>query len=728
MVTFGSDMSRGYFHEMDREYVIHDQGAGHDHAHGHDHGHSHGESSTGDVGIGMGELGMSGGLGPIPNVQAIKSKLYPGTKTFEIVFTGRGKGQAQGQTPGMYGEKQRQALREVGTANRVDFTTHSTVGVMGLAGMDQQGNFSKAAKNDSLQEVKRAIEFAADVGRGGPVVVHTGEFTRPIVDAEWNQMEDDKYKNKFTMFEDEEGRTSYKVVDTRTGRLMVEAIKNKKVSRPVWKRYEEGDEYWKEEGGKEYKDENGQTVKRGDYIDYFGNKIDAAQRMPVFDPENSRFKTKQMDWDDLSEEADELTQRARDEFNNWDNLSSKQKEESIWRERIKEAKQRGMKAKDIKIRPEEAYIIATMETNAAHSRGWAFSYGGDFDDQVDQMKKLRKARKVYEKIEEATDEDEKWKLMEKARSDFGGLVPSDAKLPTEIIDISIKQIRNRMEQAREAAASQWSQAEEAMENIRYIESADTYAKREADDAYANLGINAMRQSMKLEEQGKLVKPIRVAMENLFPEQYGSHPEEMIQLVKGSRKRMAELLQQKYRMSKEEAEKRATDHLTATFDTGHINMWRKYWKGDPDKSIAQNDKEFDEWAVDKVRKMAKAKIIGHVHLDDNYGYHDDHLAPGEGNTPIKAMVKALREEGYDGELIVEPGADYTTDVTGFHSVMKTWKHFGSPAYGSVSGMQGSGKTWGQVGYGWFGQTQPAYFSFGGYSPSEDWTLWSGVQLE
>ena len=125
------------------------------------------------------------------------------------------------------------------------------------------------------------------------------------------------------------------------------------------------------------------------------------------------------------------------------------------------------------------------------------------------------------------------------------------------------------------------------------------------------------------------------------------------------------------------------------------------------------------------EMAKRKVVGHVHLDDNYGYHDDHLAPGEGNAPIKEMIQALKNNGYKGELIVEPGADWTTDVSGFSSVMKTWKLFGSPVYGVGAGMRGRG--WSEA-RGYMGMTQPPYFVFGGYSPAEDWTLWSGVPLE
>ena len=159
------------------------------------------------------------------------------------------------------------------------------------------------------------------------------------------------------------------------------------------------------------------------------------------------------------------------------------------------------------------------------------------------------------------------------------------------------------------------------------------------------------------------------------------------------------------------------------------MWRKYWQGDPKKSLAENDELFNKWSLEKVKDMTDAGIVGHVHIDDNYGYHDDHLAPGEGNAPIRAMIKLLKEEGYDGELIIEPGADYTTDASGFHSVMKTWKDFGLNVYGTGSGVGGGkGRPWGQIQYNHFGANQPPYFVFGAYSPSEDFTLWSGVPLE
>lgn len=704
MVEFGT----GYHMPMDRDY-------------GHSTPH---DNATNDVGVGMGDFGQSLGLGPVPNVHAIKSKLYPGIKKMEFVFTGAGKGSGQGQTPEMYGKKQREALVEIGAANKVDFTTHATVGVYGLAGQDQQGNFSKSQKNFSVQEIKRAIEFASDVGQGGPVVVHTGEFQRPIVDAEWN-LADSPWKGKFRMYEDEEGRTTYKVIDSRSGGVIQEAKKNQKVARPLWKRYGSDDEYWGVHGGKEYTDDAGQKVKPGDYIDYFGNKIDPSHRVPQYDKESGTFKVMQMGWEDMQREAAEKTTQAKEMWRKWkqNQISTEEFEQSPWL-RFKNAKSE----QDVVIRPEEAYIVAALETNAAHSRGWALSYASGFEDAVEEIKKLRKARVLYAQLEEATSPEERWKLERQIiTSQLKEMVPPETRMPTQLIDERIKDLRSKMAQAYEAASSQSAQAQEAEERMKYVESAETYAFREACDAYALSAMNARQHSDKLQKEGKLKKPLTIAMENLFPENYGAHPDELIKLVHGSRERMVELLKQKG-LAEEQARKEARQHITSTFDTGHLNMWRKYWKGDDKKSMAENDAEFNKWTLQMVEKMIDKDILGHVHLDDNYGYHDDHLAPGEGNTPIKEIVELIKKKGYKGEMIVEPGADYTTDVSGFHSVMKTWRLFGSPVYGAGSGVSPGRRNWNQVGYGFFGQNQPPYFIFGGYSPSEEWTLWSNVPLE
>jgi len=705
MVEFGT----GYVTPMDREYST---------------GPVVPEEGTNDVGVTIGDIGMSFGLGPVPNVPAVAAKMRAGSKKIELDFMGMGKGNAQGHTPGMYGKKQRQALRESAVANRVDFTTHSSVGVFGLAGQDRQGNFSREQKENSVQEIKRAIEFAADVARGGPIVVHTGEFQRPIADATWNK------SGKFEAYPEEGERASYRVVDDRTGGLISEARKGRKVAKPVWKRYVAGDDTWEKQGGKKsYRDTNGQLVKEGDYVDYWGRKLDRAERVPVFDTTSNTFKIREMGWEELQEEADEMTADARKEWNKWRNSSESEKEKiekkSLWVKFMKPE----VRKEDVKVMPEEAYILATLETNAAQARGFGYYYGGDFQEHVETLEKLREAKKFYEKIEETTDEEEKWRLKKRVRELVPGLVSEDAKMPTELIDQSIRGIKRQISYAREGSASQFAQAEENVQTMRHVESAETYAMKESYDSYARAGMFALEKTKQLEKKGQLKKPLFVSMENLFPESYGSHPDEIMKLVDGSRRAMQRQLMQRGH-SENQAKKLAEQSMKITFDIGHMNMWRKYWKGDHTISPEENDKAFDKWCIGTVEKLAKKNMIGHAHLVDNYGYQDDHLAPGEGNAPILEFVKVLKKNGFDGEFIVEPGADYTTDNSGFHSIMKTWRFFGSPVYGAGSGGSAAAapKRWGDIQYSSFGQVEPPYFSFPPYTPSEDWTLWSGVQLE
>ena len=704
MVSFGGKhfTSGNYAMPMDREYA--------------ESNPSPANQSTNDVGVGIGDIGDSIGLGPIPNIQAIAAKMRSGVKTAELVFMGAGKGSGQAHTPEYYGKLQRQALREIQKSNEMNFTTHATVGVMGLAGMDQQGNFSKQNQEMAINEIKRAIDFAADVAQGGPVVVHTGEFQRPLVDAEWNE------NNKFKMYEDEENRASYRVVDTRTGRLIEEARKNRKISRPVWNIVDDGNEYTDFDGNKKVAssqyDHNGRLI----YLDYYGNRINDESRVPKYNTEEGKFEVSQMGWEELEKEAKQMTLRAKEWWKDWKSgkISDEDFRKSNW-VRFEDVGDE----KEIQVKPEEAYIIASLETSAATARGYAYYYGGSFDEHLKDKEKLKKAYDFYKKIETETDPEEKWRLKRQAGSKYGDLIPEDSKFPTQKIKDMIRENERQIRYSQESSSSQWAQAEESMETIRNVQSAETYALKEAYDAYARAGLTAMKQSERLEKEGKLKNPVSVAMENLFPESFGSHPDELINLVEGGRKRMAEMLESQG-VREEEAVRRAKDHITATFDTGHLNMWIKYWQGDPHKTIEQNDEDFNGWMLKKVERLAEKGVVSHLHLVDNFGYQDDHLAPGEGNTPVKKIVEIFKKHGFKGEMIVEPGSDYSTDVSGFHSIMKTWKLFGSSVYGA-SGAAPK-KSWGNVQYGFFGQNQPAYFTFGGYSPSEDWTLWSGVPLE
>jgi len=122
------------------------------------------------------------------------------------------------------------------------------------------------------------------------------------------------------------------------------------------------------------------------------------------------------------------------------------------------------------------------------------------------------------------------------------------------------------------------------------------------EAISNLGLYAMEKTKVIKKRGTLEKPLYVSPENVFSEQYGygSAPDEMIDIVKESRKVMSQRLQMKGK-SATEANQLAEDHIKATFDMAHLNTHYKYFKG--------NQKEFKKMDGEKCKKTSKSRCFG-----------------------------------------------------------------------------------------------------------------------
>jgi len=684
------------------------------------------------------------GVGSNRNISAIASKIRMGSKSIELAFKGSpgGKSTSGNMSPEYLGKLPRQALREAAKINRVDFTLHTNVSVAGLAGQTRRGNFDKNEKERNLEEIKRAIDFAEDVSRGGAIVVHTGEKARGITSAAWNDPSTmpkflDRYKNKFKGFPGESATRATQMVDQRTGDIAVTMDPDKPLFRPKYKRYQEGTEEWKKYGGRRYYDEENKVwVEPNDYIDYFGNKVlRRIDRVAVFNSETNDFDSELYTTENARKDAEEMVKSAQEFFKRY---GPYEKNPEAWErnaetfmlmDNIKGAK----RIEDIRVDPSEVLVIEKLENQAATARGYATQYLNNFERTKDNIFELRKLRDFYSKLDKSLPEDEKYKLMRSIDSQLIQGLPETAqreqKSILSILDEKIESNVRQLKTIQQQTAASSANAQDNLNTIKYLKSADEYALDEAFDSYARAGIHAMRRSDALREKGELKKNIFVAMENLFPEVYGSHPVELVRLVKQSREKMTELLQNEYGKKEKEAQKLANEHIKATLDLGHLNIWRKHWVQDKSKSLKENDQDFDKWVLDMVEYMSKEDIIGHVHVDDNLGYGDEHLAPGDGNAPIKDMIKILKKNGYKGELIVEPGADWDLDKGAFSSLSKTWKYLGSPIGGTVGSFAARGsQSWSGMQYGHFGQNAPAYFTFGSYSPSEDFKLWSGVPLD
>ena len=698
---------------------------------------SYGEKPSYGADLGIKDIGMSVPMGiSAANVAGIYSKIRMGAGNIEIQFPGYRTGNRNAQTPEMLGEDQRQAIRELSMANEVKFTTHASFGLMGLMGRDERGNFSLYGATQDLFELKRAIDFQADLG-GGSVVIHSGEFERPMTDmymddetGRLNLARDPSGRLLFKQAHTQELDAKFELMDDRTSQKMETVQKDRLVAYPIWLKHKGPTKKGFDVKGKET------WIYENDYVDYQGRKIidpyDSREgRVPEYDITTGRFRIELKHFDYFRKEAEEYN-------------------------RLKE-KELGRKLTYYEKRyPEEAFLHSTLETQEGNSRGWALYYGRDTDRENRIIKKLEELKKQYEKLDKSLPEDEKWKILKEDRElqqYSQGLLPSESKEPLKMIDEQINEAKKRLEFSRQSSASQEQQATDTAETKKHLITPIKRLEKHGVRMYAEAAIHAMQKTRDPEN------PVVLAVEHIFPERFGGHPEELKWLISKSRERMIEMLTKPqipygvsmapeeitsedlkkpegilrpnpYYMgiSREEAAKLAERHIKATIDTGHINLWRKYWQDDPRQTKEQNDLEFNKWVIKSIESLAKDGMVGNVHLADNYGYHDDHLAPGQGNSPVKAIVNMLKKHGYDKAYTVEPGADASTDLSDFHGLMKTWKYFGSPVYGMGFGGPRVPQTWGDVQYSFFGQNKPPYYIFGAYAPSNDWTLWSAVPLE
>jgi len=133
----------------------------------------------------------------------------------------------------------------------------------------------------------------------------------------------------------------------------------------------------------------------------------------------------------------------------------------------------------------------------------------------------------------------------------------------------------------------------------------------------------------------------MAVENWQPGAAFSRAEDLKELIKQSKDRFIKNAVAEGK-SKKEAEKIADKLIGATWDLGHLNQLKKW--GFKEEDI-----------IKETEKIAK--LVKHVHLSDNFGYTDSHLAPGMGNVPFKKIFQELEKAGTlkKSKAIIEAGA-------------------------------------------------------------------------
>jgi hypothetical protein len=608
-----------------------------------------------------------------------------------------------------YGQDARTALREISKVNQAEFVSvHTPVQVGNLSGYNQQERgFSDEHRKMGLEEVRKAIDFAADVN-GGAVVVHTGEYQRDISDQPWAKNPDGSYK--FLGYDEEPGKSVLYMVDDRTGKMITEVRKSMVHHEPDFKERFDS----KENRMRWVNDKN-----------EFINETDPDSlmfRQPFWDEKKKRFQTKRMDWNSFVKRANEWNQWNRREDNrDWT--------------------------------PEELFFRSQMETRVLQSRGGSLYHGQRYESDLERFKELEKTLKYFKSIEDHTPKEEQWKLMKERKiggySSGDNFIPNKNELPSKMIERSLERAELSLRYTHEASASADAQAEETIESLKHVKPVEVYAKEQSRAGFAQAGLYAREQS---QNNPHSKKDVFVAPENIFPEMgYGSHPEEMIELVQDARKQMVHELTSKMiesphklrnedgklqmvanpnyeaSLSQADAEREANKHIKATLDTQHLGMWWKHFTAKPGESKEKRKVRFDHWYMDQIKKMEDADIIGHIHVVDAIGGGHQHLPVGQGNLPVRKALEYLKKKGYGGTMIAEGHGEDAMHGAG-RILTETWKGLGVPIQGAGYRIGAPAQSWTDVQHGYLGVTQNPYFIFGSYSPSNDWQLWSQVPME
>lgn len=634
-----------------------------------------------------------------------------------------------------YGKDARQALREMKEANKIEFTSvHAPTQIGNMSGFNPQQGFSDDQREAAVKEIKRAIDFAGDVAGGGAVVIHTGEYPRPISEAEWAREKNldgtfkrdaqGNYAYKFLGYPEEPGRAITYMVDRRTGQIIRDVRKSQIIREPVYKESDHDSE-GKDVDGKQVRIYKGDWVtEEGDYINP-KNPEHLFKRVPIWDESKTRFQTRKLAWREIEERTE------------WYNKKNPEKP----------------------ITPEEMAFRIQMETQMLQYRGSSLFHGRFYEEEIRARDVLKEKLEYYEELEKQVPENEAWRILKKdivgQRYIPAEFVEIEYKKPTEILKKALREVEQSIQYTHEASSSADAQADQIQDTLEHVVPVSKYAKDQSSKSYAEAGVHAMIQS---DENPHVKRDIFVAPENIFPEMgYGSHPEELIELVQRGREEMVKFLTEKqlpdqherrdikgelimidnpyYRkgMSKEQAWKEAQAHIKATFDTQHLGMWRRnfvplYLKEQGRMETPQEtDTRFSGWYKDQVKLLHEKGVLGHIHMVDAMGSQHQHLPVGQGVLPVVDAITYLKKHGYEGTITSEGHGE--EQLRQGRILTEAWRAFNSPVYSAgYWGGPPEGRTWIDVQHSYFGRTYPPNFIFGAYSPSNDWTLWSEVPLE
>ena len=654
---------------------------------------NHPETSFENSGLTPTDLGTT--ANPMVNqLQELQAKIKMGVNKLELGVSGRGKGSAQQPTPESYSAEERLMMRKLAEINKIKTSTHATFTVQGLAGM-AQGGFSRQAQDQTVKEVQKAIDFAKDATTGGAVVVHVGEWQRPI--SHYFGDGKDKAGATFKQWENESDDEMFIVADEKTGEFVQGVNKKGLIELPKYQTAQDVGISAPKQGVD--LDGNPVTINPGDFVTLDGKKIDETnpdhlfRRVPKWDSGKTRFETETLDWK-------EIERRAKD-YN------------------LKNPEARNLK-------PEEYYAQLMLENQILQARGGSLFHGQQYDELQKIYGEFTALLKKYEELGEGLSEEEKKELLgrdiPKSRRYDTSLLPEERGTTEQYIRGQLDDIEKSMRHIHESSASADARASEMEQRRQRLRTIEDVGLKRTGEALGRLGVEAMEKSRiakQMRGKGEKFEDIYIAPENMFPGEYGGHPTELLNIVKAGRENFIKIAMERDKLGQAEAEALAKKHIKTTIDIGHLNLWRSLMDKKPGESEEAFQNRFDNWMTGHLEELHKEQAIGHLHLTDNFGYGDEHLTPGQGNAPIKKFVNWMQDKGYK-DFIVEVGS-FNANSTMFD----TWAYLGAAPWKAT----GAGKqNFQRMQNAQAGLYAPPNYIVGASVPSNEWTLWTGVPLE
>ena len=422
-----------------------------------------------------------------------------------------------------------------------------------------------------------------------------------------------------------------------------------------------------------------------------------------------------------------------DKFNDYSkrvlkqNINEKQQWEEIdyegFAKKVKEWNTAHPKEKPLVPEKEFFFLQHLQKIQAESPRG--MQYLQSASEAQKQYLKMTEDAKAFKELEKGKKYDDKFLLKMLSNEYSEGLIQKykDEKLtPSRILEKEAERIKGEASFYMEGYIGFERQK---MEIEKIYERADTIENVGVQKSAETLAEAAI-YAYDIGKQKKIEKPMFIAPENMMAEWgYGSHPQELKNLIIKSREEMAEMLiKRNIVKDKKEAEKIAKEHIKATFDIGHANTWAKYFNAEnANLSADERKKKFDVWLLEQVKDLSKAGVLGHIHLSDNFGYYDEHLSPGMGNAPMEKFMEIIRKDpNYEGKVIVEWGSQPSVEQRS-EAMLGAWaKLASSPIYR----IEGRGPKWTDIeNSGYFGRMSSPANIIGNYGSSmgKDWALWS-----